>query len=69
MATPVAVEGMHMSAGTDVLVADDGPTFADAVLRLHEDAALWQSLSDAGVANVTAHFSLEAARTVLRRLL
>lgn len=69
VATPVAVEGMHMSAGTDVLVADDGPTFADAVLRLHEDAALWQSLSDAGVANVTAHFSLEAARTVLRRLL
>lgn len=69
VATSVAVEGMHMAAGAEVLVADDGPAFADAVLRLHEDADLWQSLSDAGVANVTAHFSLDAARAVLRRLL
>src|SRR3546814_5574803 len=41
VSTPCAVEGMHLRDGHDVLVADDAAAFADAVVRLHEDEALW----------------------------
>ena len=68
VATPCAVEGMHLHDGSDVLVASDAATFAQAVLRLHDDAALWEQLAANGRANVAQHFSLESARPTLRRL-
>lgn len=68
VATTAAVEGMHLRDGEDVLVADDADGFADAVLRLHGDEALWARLSINGRDNVARHFSLDAARTVVREL-
>lgn len=68
VATTCAVEGMHLRDGEDVLVADDAVAFADAVVRLHEDAALWSRLSHNGLANVAEHFSLDAARATVRRI-
>jgi O-antigen biosynthesis protein len=65
--TTVAVEGMHLADGVDVLVADTPDGFASAYARLAADAALWQSLSEHGLANVRAHFSVDAARDALRR--
>ena len=35
----------------------------------YTDAALWQRLADNGIANVERHFSLDAARDVVRRVL
>ncbi len=67
VATSCAVEGMHLRDGEDVLVADAPEAFAEAVLRLHDDADLWHRLSENGVENVRRHFSFEAARQVLRR--
>jgi GT2 family glycosyltransferase len=69
VATPSAVEGMHLRDGEDVLVAGDAAAFADAVVRLSQDEALWQRLSAGGLANVERHFSLDAARDSVRRLL
>lgn len=69
VATPCAVEGMHLSDGEDVLVAGDAAAFADAVLRLYRDEALWQRLAAGGLANVARHFSAEAARATVRRVL
>lgn len=69
VATPCAVEGMHLVDGVDVLVADGADAFADAVVRLHTDAALWQSIADAGLRSVQRHFSMDVARAVLRRAL
>ena len=66
VATPCAVESMHLVDGVDVLVADDAQAFADAILRLDADAALWTQLSNNGRANVQRHFSFEAARDVVR---
>ncbi|WP_233260170.1 glycosyltransferase [Luteibacter sp. OK325] len=63
----VAVEGMRLENGVDVLVADTADAFAAAYLRLVRDASLWASLSDHAVENVRAHFSAEAARDALRR--
>src|SRR3546814_2511225 len=66
VSTPCAVEGMHLRDGHDVLVADDAAAFADAVVRLHEDEALWTTLSRNGLDNVARHFSLDAARDTVR---
>ena len=68
VATTCAVEGMHLRDGHDVLVADDAEGFADAVVRAHTDAALWDTLARNGQANVAAHFSLDAARATVRRV-
>jgi O-antigen biosynthesis protein len=69
VATNVAVEGMDMEDGREVLVADDPDAFAEAVVRLYRDDALWQRLSAAGLANVERHFSFEAARAALKAVL
>ncbi|WP_229668555.1 glycosyltransferase [Arenimonas soli] len=69
VATTCAVEGMHLVDGQDVLVADDAEAFADAVLRLHDDATLWSRLSEGGLENTRRHFSPDVVRAPLRRLL
>lgn len=69
VATSCAVEGMHLEHGRDVLVADDARAFADAVIRLYGDEALWQTLAVHGLRNVERHFSPDAARGVVRRVL
>lgn len=68
VATPCAVEGMHLRDGHDVLVAESASAFAEAVVRLYRDQALWQSLSRNGLDNVALHFSPDAARDVVRRV-
>ena len=69
VATSCAVEGMHLVDGVDVLVADTAAAFADAVLRLYRDEALWNRLATGGLANVARHFSADAARDAVRRVL
>ena len=68
MATSIAVEGMHLESGKEVLVADDPAGFADAVLRLYGDEALWNRLSAEGLANVRRHFSFHTARDAIARI-
>jgi GT2 family glycosyltransferase/glycosyltransferase involved in cell wall biosynthesis len=65
--TTVAVEGMRLENGVDVLVADTADAFASAYARLVRDEALWNVLSDGAIENVRIHFSAEAARQALRR--
>ena len=69
VATPIAVEGMHVDAGADVLVADDAETFAARVVHLYRDEALWNTLSANGLANVERYFSFCAARAAVQRIL
>jgi GT2 family glycosyltransferase len=69
VATSAAVEGMHLANGLDVLVADHPNTFADAIVRAYGDEALWNRLSKAGVDNIRRHFSREAAKRTLARVL
>jgi GT2 family glycosyltransferase len=69
VATPAAAEGMQLRDGVDVLEAADAQAFADAVLRLYDDRELWETLAAHGVENVERHFSFDAAREALRRLL
>ncbi len=69
VATTPSVEGMHLTPGVDVLVADDPVAFADAVARAYGDNALWTRLAAGGRENILTHFSRENARTTLARLL
>lgn len=69
VATPIAVEGMEIVEGKEALVAENADDFADAVIRLYQDAELWLQLSDAGLANIQSHFSFDAARTALAQIL
>jgi len=68
VATTPAVEGMHLRDGQDALVADDADGFAAAVLRLYNDEALWNRIAVNGRDNVARHFSMDAARDVVREL-
>jgi glycosyltransferase involved in cell wall biosynthesis len=68
VATPCAVEGMHVDEGVDVLVAGDAEAFADAIVRLYDDETLWNSLSANGLGNVRRHFSFDAAREAAARV-
>jgi glycosyltransferase involved in cell wall biosynthesis len=69
IATPVAVEGMHLEHGKDVLLADDADSFAHAAAQLRNDGDLWKRLSDASIDNVKRHFSSRLAYDVLERAL
>jgi GT2 family glycosyltransferase len=69
IATSIAMEGMQLHDGLDVLVAERSEDFADAVHRLRADALLWQALSAHGMENVQQHFSPAAAAAALQRAL
>ncbi|MGB3462390.1 MAG: glycosyltransferase [Rhodanobacter lindaniclasticus] len=69
IATTIAVEGMQLADGVNVLVADDAAAFVAAALRLQADEALWERLSANGLDNVQQHFSAKAAAAALRRVL
>lgn len=69
IATQTAVEGMHVVDGQDILVAGSPADFAAAILRAYNDTILWEKLSDNGLANVRQHFSFDAAREALKRIL
>ena len=69
VATAVAVEGMGLVDGEDVLVADDAVTFADQIVRAYTDSALWRRLAAGGVRNIEENFSTARARETLARIL
>ena len=69
VATSMACEGMPLTHRKSVLIADDGASFAAAVVRLYEDRDLWRSLSANGLEVVAAHFSRDLARRQVADLL
>jgi Glycosyl transferases group 1 len=59
--TSIGAEGMMLRDGETALLADDPAAFADAVIRLAQDEALWTRLSRAGLRHVLEHLSEDAA--------
>lgn len=68
-ATTMAAEGMFLKDGEDVLIGDDAREFASAVVRLYTDRELWQRISQRGLENLTNHFSVDAARKNMEKIL
>jgi GT2 family glycosyltransferase/glycosyltransferase involved in cell wall biosynthesis len=69
IATGVAVEGMFLRHGRDVLLAESPDEFASALLTLQSDEMLWTDLSTASLSNIKKHFSPDAAISTLRAAL
>ncbi|TDR23761.1 glycosyltransferase [Marinicella litoralis] len=67
--TKVAVEGMYTTHEKDVMMADDPVQFAQAVIRLYQDEALWSQVSKGGLENVKQWFSFSAAKAQVIKLL
>ncbi|MDQ3761487.1 MAG: glycosyltransferase [Actinomycetota bacterium] len=67
--TPVAVEGMALVDGQHVLVAADATEFADRVMALLDDDALWCRLSQEGTTAIAERFGPDVARAALQDLL
>lgn len=65
VATPIAVEGMGLRDGHNILVANTPERFADAIAQAYTDDVLWERLSGAGLASVRDNFSSDA---VVRRV-
>jgi len=69
VASTVAVEGMGLREGEEILVADDPQCFADRVLRLYRDEDLWRRLSQNGIAFAERTYGLPAAEDSIRTIL
>jgi len=61
VSTAVGAEGIDVTPGQDVLLADDPASFAEAVARLLEDPRLGSSLGAAGRLLVQGRYSWDAA--------
>lgn len=57
--TSIGAEGMGLRDEREAIIADDAREFAEAVIRLYTNAALWQTLSDNGYRHIAQHFTPE----------
>ncbi|WP_154224279.1 glycosyltransferase [Marinicella rhabdoformis] len=67
--TAVAVEGMYTRHGVDVMMSDDAQIFAEHVIKLYQDEALWNQVSKGGLANVEQWFSFNAAKEQIQNII
>jgi GT2 family glycosyltransferase/ubiquinone/menaquinone biosynthesis C-methylase UbiE/glycosyltransferase involved in cell wall biosynthesis len=69
VATPLAAEGMSLTPGQNILVADGAQAFAEAVVQLYQNEPLWKQISDSGIAFAESAWGAEAAWTTLDSIL
>lgn len=65
----IASEGMGLLDGETVLVADSGETFAENIIRLHDDETLWSTLSRNGAAFIRSAYSIDTGYKIMREIL
>ncbi|MDZ7762774.1 MAG: glycosyltransferase [Desulfovermiculus sp.] len=69
VATSIAVEGMYLEHGQDVMVGDDPESFARHVVQVYQDPELWSALRGNGLENIERYFSRRAARKTVHTIL
>jgi glycosyltransferase involved in cell wall biosynthesis len=69
VATRIAVEGMSLVHEEHALVADDPQSFAEAVIRLYHEEALWRRIQEAGYRFVEENYSRERGRSICNLIL
>jgi GT2 family glycosyltransferase len=67
--TSIGAEGIELTDGVDVLIADEPEEFAEKVVRLYTDENLWNKLSENSMKNIEKYFSYDVAKHKLRGLL
>jgi len=69
IATSLAAEGMSLTDGENILVADGAEALAGAIARIYQDEALWNRISENGVAFAEQTWGAEAAWKILAGIL
>jgi GT2 family glycosyltransferase/glycosyltransferase involved in cell wall biosynthesis len=69
VATSIAVEGMGMTQGKEVLVADDPEEFARSIIDVYNSRPKWEALSAKGLEFATERFSLDVVGQKIRTTL
>jgi len=69
VATSLAVEGMSLTDGENILVADGAEAFANAVAKIYQDEALWNRIGQNGLAFADKAWGAEAAWGILASIL
>ncbi|CAN7663620.1 MULTISPECIES: glycosyltransferase [unclassified Variovorax] len=69
IATTIAAEGIGTNESGYLCVADDPKVFADDVMRVYADEALWTQMRTAGWAFVQEHYSSAAAAALCSQAL
>jgi glycosyltransferase involved in cell wall biosynthesis len=69
VATSVGVEGMGLSHGQDIWIADNAVEIAKGIIALCTNDELWESMSEKGLCVANANFSVEAQVPRIRKLL
>ena len=67
--TSIGAEGMDLVDGEDALIANSPSAFAEAVLRLYDDEALWSKLSRNGPIKVENNWGYEVIKSRLEETL
>jgi GT2 family glycosyltransferase/SAM-dependent methyltransferase/glycosyltransferase involved in cell wall biosynthesis len=67
--TTIGAEGLDVSDGEEMLIADDPEAFAERIVSLHRDPARWRRLSENGQALAERVCSPRVQREALERLL
>ncbi len=69
VATSLAAEGMSLTDGENILVADDADLFAKAVTRLYRDEALWTHISCQGIEFARKMWGAESVWKMLAKVI
>jgi glycosyltransferase involved in cell wall biosynthesis len=66
--TDIGAEGMMLRDGENVLIGDSPEQFAENVIKLYTDDALWEVISKAGMSHIDENFSYGAVRRTLESI-
>jgi glycosyltransferase involved in cell wall biosynthesis len=69
VSSSIGIEGFALTPGEEILVEDDPYMFADAVIRLYTDEAMWTRLSQKELEFTRKNFSFDRSRDLFHRLL
>jgi len=69
VSTSIAAEGMSLTNGENILIADTAEEFADNVIRLYEDESLWHTISQASIDFADSAWGAESAYKILNTIL
>ena len=69
VATSVAAEGMGLRIGQDIMSCHTPQEFAEAILKVHDDAGIWGRLSLQGFETVSRTYSIEYAQKCVESVL
>ena len=67
--TAIGAEGMSLSQGENIFVADDVVQFCEAVVNLYQDEKLWSDASRSGLSFARRKWGADAARATLAEIL